>query len=181
MRKRRDSVAHQTRSIPTGELSGSSVTLSERLIGVPPDDPAIEHIVRALGQLTLRFGFDPADPTVQARAVETGRREWQREQQANDEWRSSRPEPVHVVYYVRIGQLVKIGTTGQLDTRLRAYPPDAVLLATESGGHTVETERHRQFADTAVTKHGEYFHPSAALIEHINALREQPLTAAELG
>lgn len=144
-------------------------------IGVSPDDPAFSHIARALAELKLRFGFDTDDPTVQARAIEAGRRQF-----AADQAAAPAPRPLPVVYYVRIGKLIKIGMSSQLDTRLRAYPPDAVLLATEPGGRRVEAQRHRQFRDTAATPQGEYFHPSLALIEHINSLRQEPLTAAEL-
>lgn len=179
MQKRRASVTHQPQPIPTGEPTAAE-SWAERILGVEPDDPAFSHITRALLHLNLRFGFDPADPAVLERAIETGRRDWQREEHADAEWRSGRPDPVHVVYYVRIGQLVKIGTTGQLATRLKAFPPDAVVLATEPGARELEHERHRQFHGTCATEQGEYFYPSAALIEHINSLREQPLTAADL-
>ncbi|TFV90405.1 GIY-YIG nuclease family protein [Blastococcus sp. CT_GayMR16] len=88
-------------------------------------------------------------------------------------------EPV-TVFYIRVGQLIKIGQTVDIASRLRAYPPNAVLLATEIGEHReLEAERHRQFRlDHAHRR--EWFHPSAALIAHINSLREQPLTPAEL-
>lgn len=84
-----------------------------------------------------------------------------------------------VVYYLRVGPYIKIGYTGDLDVRMRAYPPDSVLLATEHGGRRAEQIRHRQFTDD-LTHGREWFRPSAALIEHINSLREQPLTAADL-
>lgn len=179
MQKRRATVTNPPRSIPAGK-STNPESWTATFFGVEDDDPALPHIVRALGQLTLRFGFDPKDPEVRARATAVGRREWQRDQQAIAEHWSGRPERVHVVYYVRIGQLVKIGTTGQLDVRLRAYPPDAAVLAVEPGTRELEQQRHRQFRDSGATKLGEYFYPSTALIEHINSLREQPLTAADL-
>lgn len=43
----------------------------------------------------------------------------------------------------------------------------------------VETARHHQFQATKANRR-EWFHPSAELIEHINSLRETPLTAVEL-
>lgn len=85
-----------------------------------------------------------------------------------------------VVYYLRIGHLIKIGQTVDLASRLRAYPPTAVLLATEIGDwDTLEAQRLAQFAATHAHRR-EWFRPSAELLEHINSLREQPLTPAEL-
>lgn len=86
------------------------------------------------------------------------------------------------VYYVRIGSLIKIGQAADLKTRLRVYPPGSMLLATEVGERdTLEAERHQQFRDTRLSGYRrEWFHPSAALIEHINTLRDEPLTAVQL-
>lgn len=45
------------------------------------------------------------------------------------------------VYYLQVGELVKIGYTANLSRRLKQYPPDAALLAVEPG--TIKVERHR--------------------------------------
>lgn len=86
------------------------------------------------------------------------------------------------VYYIRVGPYIKIGQTGNLKQRLSAYPPETVVLATETGPRDVlESSRHQQFkADCIGQWRREWFFPSAALIAHINDLREQPLSAAEL-
>jgi hypothetical protein len=84
-----------------------------------------------------------------------------------------------VIYYVRVGATIKIGVTGRVKQRMASYPPHSVLLATEPGGDELEKQRHRQFrGDLAAGR--EWFHPSVDLITHINGLREQPLTAADL-
>lgn len=97
---------------------------------------------------------------------------------------TSGPKPIvtkpTIVYYLRVGDLIKIGQTSDLPSRLASYPPNAALLATEPGERDIlEAERHAQFASTRAHRR-EWFHPSAALIEHINNLRDQPLTAADL-
>ena len=75
-----------------------------------------------------------------------------------------------VVYYLRVGALVKIGTTENLPARLRGYPPDTVVLAVEPGGEVVEKRRHAQFRDDL--SHGnEWFRPSLALMQHIADVR----------
>lgn len=74
-----------------------------------------------------------------------------------------------VVYYVRIGNRVKIGTSTNLRDRLQAINPEE-LLALELGGHNVESRRHRQFA--SLRTHGEWFRYEGPLAEHIERLRQ---------
>lgn len=50
------------------------------------------------------------------------------------------------VYYLLIGDTIKIGYTKDLTTRLTAYPPTAQLLAAEPGTLKTERERHSRFA-----------------------------------
>jgi ribosomal protein S27AE len=52
--------------------------------------------------------------------------------------------PTSVVYYIRFGDRIKIGTTTDLPKRLIALPHDEVLL-TEPGSYELEQQRHRQF------------------------------------
>lgn len=76
-----------------------------------------------------------------------------------------------IIYYVQIGEHIKIGTTTNVKRRLAAYPPNRRLLATEPGHETLEAERHRQFAGL-LDMGREWFRPGAALVEHINGLRK---------
>ena len=77
-----------------------------------------------------------------------------------------------VVYYLRFGDRIKIGTTVCLRGRLDAVPHDK-LLATEPGGDEVERARHRQFAEYRIT--GEWFRIAAPLLAHIGAVRRAEL------
>jgi excisionase family DNA binding protein len=72
-----------------------------------------------------------------------------------------------VVYYLRFGDRIKIGTSGVLSGRMEAIPHDE-LLVTEPGGHDVETQRHEQFAEYRIT--GEWFAAVPPLLEHIARL-----------
>lgn len=85
-----------------------------------------------------------------------------------------------VVYYVQIGEHIKIGTTTNVKRRMVAYPPNRRLLATEPGYEDLEVERHRQFADL-LDMGREWFRPGAELVNHINELRKargaSPITA----
>lgn len=74
-----------------------------------------------------------------------------------------------VVYYVLVGDLIKIGKTVDIARRMTAYPPTAVLLATEPGGREVEAQRLAQFAHDRVARR-EWFDPSRQLRSYIESL-----------
>lgn len=77
----------------------------------------------------------------------------------------------HVVYYIRIGDYIKIGTTKRLKQRiaqLRASTHD--LLAIEDGDALREASRHRQFAADRLDSRRENFRPSQAILEHVENL-----------
>lgn len=77
-----------------------------------------------------------------------------------------------VVYYVRIGDRVKIGYTVNLRQRLSALRADInAVLATEPGGRAEEAQRHSQFAAERFGRR-EDFNPSRRLLDHIARIRE---------
>lgn len=77
---------------------------------------------------------------------------------------------VSVVYYLRIGQYIKIGYSADLKTRIRFYPPDTEILALEiDGDRTLEAKRLRQFRHDLLAG-TEWFAPSPALLSHIESL-----------
>lgn len=75
----------------------------------------------------------------------------------------------HVVYYIRWADRIKIGTTGNLEKRLRQLPYDEVL-ATEPGSTGRERERHSQFAHLLVAGQREWFHDAPELRAHVATL-----------
>lgn len=78
-----------------------------------------------------------------------------------------------VVYYVQIGEHIKIGCSVNLKQRLAGYPPNRRLLATEPGYEVEEAHRRlTQFSEYRELGR-EWFRPGPALIEHINWLRRQ--------
>lgn len=78
-------------------------------------------------------------------------------------------DPAYYVYYVQIGDRVKIGVTGNLKLRMGGLMPDEVL-AVEPGDQKLETMRHRQFAHLRIR--GERFRPGDDLMSHIEMLRK---------
>lgn len=81
-----------------------------------------------------------------------------------------------VVYYVRLGDRVKIGTTVDLTSRLNSFrtvymADDIELLATEPGDGLLERERHREFAAERLDARHELFNPSPRLLAHIESVK----------
>jgi hypothetical protein len=77
--------------------------------------------------------------------------------------------PGAVVYYIRRGKYVKIGTTTNLKQRMRDLMPDEVL-AVEPGGRALERRLHSHFARIRYSRDREYFKLTEELQEHINAV-----------
>ncbi len=136
---------------------------------VDVEDPAFLHICRAAARVA-EFGYDPSDPDVAARIIEVGRREYAESLDSSQAAAQEQhpPAPGEVVYYMRIGNRVKIGWSTNLPGRLATINPEE-LLAVEPGGLAVERQRHRQFAH--LRTHGEWFQLTEALTEHIGSLR----------
>lgn len=77
---------------------------------------------------------------------------------------------VEVVYYMRLGNRVKIGWTTNLTVRRAAIQPEEVMV-TEPGGQKLEYQRHQQFKHLRVS--GEWFRLEGPLADHIDALRSK--------
>lgn len=153
-----------------GEITGANL--------VDPDDPAFHHITRAALKL-IEFGFDPSDPDIAARAIEVGRKNYD-EDPATRARRYIRESLVtrfgidgespaaEVVYYMRIGNRVKIGWSTSLASRLASINPEE-LMATEPGDRELEKLRHQQFR--ALRTHGEWFRMEPPLLDHIRQVK----------
>lgn len=82
-------------------------------------------------------------------------------------------EPKSVVYYIRVGSFIKIGTTRNIGQRLRDLYIDhqpGALMATEPGGRELEAVRHREFNQDLVFANRELFTPSPRLLAWIAVL-----------
>lgn len=91
------------------------------------------------------------------------------------EWRhgewpdAERPDArVDVVYYVRSGDRIKIGTSGNPRSRLAALRFDS-LLAFERGGRALEQQRHWMFAELRFAG-SEWFRAEEPLLTHIESM-----------
>jgi len=145
---------------------------------VERDDPARTHIL-----IQLHY-MEQAGVEIDANAVDIatkmGRARYQRAIEQRPvldgdvpSWRKGPREAGDlpgIVYYIRIGHLVKIGTTIDPANRFTDLRPNEIL-AYEPGGEILEHQRHTQFK--ALRARGEYFHPGKLLQEHILHLRAE--------
>lgn len=77
-----------------------------------------------------------------------------------------------VVYYVRRGEFVKIGTTMRLPQRMRALAPDEIL-AVQPGSYPLEKQLHRRFDYLRAPFMREYFRGDPELTEHIASVVDE--------
>ncbi|GHG15093.1 hypothetical protein GCM10017667_55730 [Streptomyces filamentosus] len=142
---------------------------------VDPNDPDRTDI------LLMVHRFELAGVEIDERAVEIAAKymRWERARRAEQsaaqtaelERQRAMPDTRECwVYFIRIGQLVKIGMTTNLARRFTSLRPNEVL-AIQPGGLDDETALHSQFA--SMRAGGEYFHPGPALQDHIRKLRDE--------
>lgn len=93
-------------------------------------------------------------------------RRWNAEQDRLDAARGTHPG---WVYYLAIGQHVKIGYSTDVRRRMADYPPGSELLAVEPGPPELERQRHREFAGSLLDGR-EWFRQDTALQEHVDHL-----------
>lgn len=145
------------------------------------DLAAVPFICRAAVRL-IEFGYDHCDPDVIERIVTVGRADYEAHRASAatladaaarelEQAAIAVPAPGEVVYYMRIGNRVKIGYSTNLTLRLQTINPEE-LMATEPGGASVEKRRHDEFRQ--LRTRGEWFHLDGPLIQHIAALRTAP-------
>ncbi len=87
-----------------------------------------------------------------------------------------KPTGMSKVYFLEGADRIKIGTTCNLNERIRdiqAMSPIALtLLGAWEGGHSLEAHIHRLFADDRT--HGEWFTSTPGLLEYIRVGNERP-------
>ncbi|WKD36517.1 GIY-YIG nuclease family protein [Streptomyces xanthophaeus] len=139
---------------------------------VDPQDPAFDSILQVLSDMAAA-AVDFTPEIVEA-AVKAGQARHARKQPTPTLAAAPRQKlPTGpVVYYVRRGNLIKIGTTTRLHRRMNELMPDEIL-AVEPGGEALEHARHEEFRELALTSRGEYFFPSPALIAHLERVRSE--------
>ncbi|MFE2712231.1 helix-turn-helix domain-containing protein [Streptomyces mirabilis] len=136
---------------------------------VDVDDPALAEIGVALRQ--AQASGTELDEAAVAEAVRIGRERWTHREEP-----STSDEPIaaafdSIVYYIRRGLLVKIGTTRSPEQRFLNLLPDEIL-AVEPGDRTQERKRHVQFKHLRLGT-SEHFKPAPDLMDHIAMVRTE--------
>lgn len=101
-------------------------------------------------------------------AVKLGQRRWAAEDMPEEDRQATLAEAASIVYYIRRGDLIKIGTTVDPRQRFSDLLPDEIL-AVEPGSFPDERRRHRQFHHLRCA--GEHFRDSPELRDHIQRIR----------
>ena len=153
--------------------------------GVDARDPAIREIIEC-AHLLKGLGFDMSDPAIQTRAIEQGRQRHKGYRRVNVQQQATMSQrhgieqrtadPVGTVYYMRVGNRVKIGWSSNLPARLLTFNPEE-LVAVETGSKTVERQRHREFSQLRTT--GEWFRLEEPLQSYLVSLGK-PVPPAQL-
>ena len=76
------------------------------------------------------------------------------------------------IYYLAVGNEIKIGWSDDIRRRLESYPPSRRLLAIEPGDKRTEARRHRRFAEH-LSSGREWFRPAPPLMTWINAVVDE--------
>lgn len=102
------------------------------------------------------------------RADDRERRETARTEAAS-QLRGDRPG---FVYYLQVGDRIKVGYSTDVRKRMRAYPPGSKLLAVEPGSLELEAQRHRELVGSLLDGR-EWFRPDSVVLEHIRRIADQ--------
>lgn len=96
--------------------------------------------------------------------------QWRREDERYEAEKAAlRQDREGFVYYLKVGDRLKIGYSVDVKRRMRAYPPGSQLLAVEPGDRDLERQRHHQFAGSLMDGR-EWFRPTPDLIELVQEL-----------
>lgn len=168
----------QARNYMGGTTGRQSPDVAKLLTLLKIDDPIFGRVALRLPKLK-QYGVELTDDilanviaTVREEAAAEDRRKGRDPQVGSELVTTSKgrtEKRESVVYYMQLGNRVKIGTSFNLPKRVQQISPEKVL-ATEPGGTVTERQRHKQFAELRVV--GEWFRLEGTLVEHINELRK---------
>jgi hypothetical protein len=132
-------------------------------------DPAFRQIQQTL-LIFAASGIELSQQAVEM-AVKVGQYYHRIDEELSDSARGLKPDQDGgVVYYVRRGSMIKIGTTINMQKRMTAILPDEIL-ATEPGSYSLEAQRHREFRSLRVQGQTEWFHAAPLLQQHVLSVR----------
>jgi hypothetical protein len=156
--------------VPPETRGGSAVRSVQRVLDlIDTTDPSWPDVAALLREFTeAGICLDEASVAI---AVKLGKQRWMAE---SPEGRGGEVQVTlacmsdSIVYYIRRGDLIKIGTTTDPYGRFRDLLPDEIL-AFEPGERPQEKQRHFRFRHLQAG--GEYFRDDPELRDHIERVR----------
>lgn len=85
--------------------------------------------------------------------------------------RRDRSTEAGTIYYLRVGDLIKIGYSSDFEQRLKHYPPNTELLAQHPGTRKTERQMHHKFLHR-LSSGREWFTPCQEIDQHIAAVKK---------
>ncbi|MCT1446200.1 GIY-YIG nuclease family protein [Brevibacterium casei] len=82
------------------------------------------------------------------------------------------------IYYIRVGDLLKIGYATSVWDRLTSYPPNITVLAIHPGTRELEAHLHRKFR-LLLQKGREWYADDGTISDHIGNVRQEFGTPAQ--
>jgi hypothetical protein len=146
------------------------LTVAEQFYDRIESHPARESIIVVMAKLRS-MRMDITHPVIQDQAIVAGEHAHARlgqKARPTVPWVEQIDARAELVYYMRLGELVKIGTSRNLKARREALNPQGII-ALEFGGRELERERHSQFARSHV--HGEWFNLDEQVGAHVTEVR----------
>lgn len=164
------------RVVATADGAGSCMALAENGTGRCRMRPYSESAVFDISLCKLHYkGYlDVLRLMNEGRLVEPTRefaeqvREWRRSR--SGDYDAARERANAVVYYIRIGDRIKIGWTGDFPARMQSLMPDDIL-AIEPGSMALERDRQKEFRHLQIV--GERFQIRKDLLDHIARVRTE--------
>lgn len=134
----------------------------DRLYWIPMCFEHVDHVY-----MTARDRFENEPDLTLAQRNARAARYAREEREINEEIRieDTRGNQPGWIYYLRVGDLVKIGYTTNILRRMREYPPDSRLLAVHPGTLDFEKQMHDIFRGSRA-RGREWYRPEPHLLEH---------------
>lgn len=98
--------------------------------------------------------------------------EAERREVAERELRESKGAEPGWIYYLHVGEYIKIGYSTDVKRRIRAYPPGSQLLAVHPGTPVLEKALHEDYKGL-LAQGREWFRPGPELLEHCESVVSQ--------
>lgn len=152
-------------------MSDPTLTRSDLESVIDRDDPRLLYFLRLVLGFERRKCDALTKPELEAlwEAAERSRLIAIKANQVDDASRNADNYGVglSVVYYIRLGSRIKIGTSTCVRKRIKTFNPESIL-GLEPGGISEERARHRQFAH--LRTRGEWFRAEPELVEFAASL-----------